>query len=454
MQYILRPTRRDDIKTFGALNTIYWNSQNENPMPLQDLFDIIYQSYQNGPLERDASQELIIPATSASPPKITISDGSHPATNDNAPGKVSSTAPTLEKSAAEGSESKNLSSTASASWPKDVPLPSGEVKCDLEPYEKIELDKIVNANPKQIFDLIFDCDSQFFNQLRKRRKDWDYVLGPWCDGNDSIKKRENKWTMAVNNPMVKAKEALCFEEQYILRQDAYNCYVVDSFTRTPDLPYGDAFQSQQRFVITFVSPTSSRLLISIGVKWFKNPMIKSIIKSATIKGLQDALGDFMFVFHEELPKIAPQAFAGEPSPVASVLAVSSERSSGAANSSGTGDGSREAKRQASNDGGRLSMILNAVEDLFPGNLSVLIIAFLALSAALNFWLLFFRHPTPHPVTFDNAVFSTSYLGNSRIAGVRFTDIEKEVLNSTLSLRQSARDTGRLKRHVFFIATAA
>jgi hypothetical protein len=75
---------------------------------------------------------------------------------------------------------------------------------------------------------------------------------------------------------------------------------------------------------------------------------------------------------------------------------------------------------------------------------MLFTGFLALSVALNCWLLLFR-VSPATREPHGASLAMQLMSDKNIAGIRFTDVETAVLNSTLSLRRSFRDVGRLNR---------
>lgn len=70
--------------------------------------------------------------------------------------------------------------------------------------------------------------------------------------------------------------------------------------QTPNITYGDAFACQTKYCITWVTKDSCRLVISTGVKFFKSPMVKSIIKSQSMKSLSDGAMDLMAIIRTEV----------------------------------------------------------------------------------------------------------------------------------------------------------
>jgi hypothetical protein len=78
--------------------------------------------------------------------------------------------------------------------------------------------------------------------------------------------------------------------QTIVTQRDHLLYVVDIRSQTPGMPYGDTFALVTRYCITWVSRSSCQLLVTCGIEWIKSAgMLKSIIQSNAIKGLQEGL---------------------------------------------------------------------------------------------------------------------------------------------------------------------
>eukprot|EP00158_Paraphelidium_tribonemae_P008421 Partr_v1_DN28574_c2_g1_i8_m73963 putative transcription factor SipA3 len=266
--YKLKPLNGDELRLYGSLNTIVWNEKGDNSLPVQELFDSIYENYKHMPRKQ-------------------------PTVEDEAPVKMSR----ATKSASP--PSKNLTTQPSGDeigdatdepWPADVEAPSSEVKCGCKDHwEKVEADFVFEVPASKVYKVIWESD--FLTELRKENGDWDVVLGEWSS--DPQPQREMKWTLAINNPMVKQKETECVEVQKILKRDEHLCYIVEHTAKTVNMPYGDSFQTCARYCITYISKTSSRLVITIGITWFKSPFVKAIIKKEAMKGLSDSCQMFM-----------------------------------------------------------------------------------------------------------------------------------------------------------------
>jgi hypothetical protein len=177
-------------------------------------------------------------------------------------------------------ETSKLSSTKKPSqladdWPKDIPLPGAEVRCECADHlEKIEHDLKLDISAKRLFDLLF-ADANFFTAVHERGKDWDIKISEWSQSSSNSSTRDVRWMLSVNNPMVKLKETDCTEVQTILKRQEHMCYIVEGCARTPNMPYGDAFQTVARYCIMYRSKSTSRLIMSIGVRFSKSVMVKS-----------------------------------------------------------------------------------------------------------------------------------------------------------------------------------
>lgn len=119
----------------------------------------------------------------------------------------------------------------------------------------------------------------------------------------------------VNHPLVKLKETECHEDQWIRRAEGWVSVLQEA--KTPAVIYGDAFMTQCLFCLTSI-PTATgeqsreaedrtRLRIFTGVKFLKNPFVKSMIRSNTLKGLADYVSDVTTCLWSELRRLNPEA---------------------------------------------------------------------------------------------------------------------------------------------------
>ncbi|GAN05638.1 hypothetical protein MAM1_0097d05110 [Mucor ambiguus] len=169
-------------------------------------------------------------------------------------------------------------------WPSHVEQPAEKVNCNCaEHLDKVEANVVIHANAKQVFDLMFE-HNDIWTQLNESKKYGPPTVSEW-QGN----KRTLQYAMPVSNPMVKAKETDVTETQEIIQQKEYTCYVVSVTTKTPNLPYADAFVPTIRYCITYETASTCRLVCSLGVQWLRSIFVKSMVNRAATKGMQETI---------------------------------------------------------------------------------------------------------------------------------------------------------------------
>ncbi|CAI2169039.1 10254_t:CDS:10 [Funneliformis geosporum] len=191
-------------------------------------------------------------------------------------------------------------------FPFNLPQPKGPVTCDCSDHlEKKEVEHEFSISAKKLFDIIFDEKSTIWSRLHKKKVNKLLHSGPWVIDNsgNGERKREFKFIMPVNNSMMpKVKESECIETQICKKRDDY---LVLSYTKALQLPYNDAFLPMSKFCITYVSKTSCKLAVFIGIQWFKSPIVKSIIRKAAMSGLADSVKDIMTLIKTEVAQRKP-----------------------------------------------------------------------------------------------------------------------------------------------------
>lgn len=204
-------------------------------------------------------------------------------------------------------------SSADEDWPSHVHKPKKEVKCNCTDHlEKVEAEIILPVGAKQLYDLMFSDEEvvgkkSIWTKLNKKKNYGEPALTAWQkpDGSkDVLMERSMTYIMPVSNPMVKAKETDVFETQQLLHHNDYISYVVMVTTKTPNLPYADAFLPCIKYCITFVTPKSCRLVCSMGVTWLKSIFVKGMVNRAATKGMQETIQELVPLLKQELPKEA------------------------------------------------------------------------------------------------------------------------------------------------------
>lgn len=200
------------------------------------------------------------------------------------------------------SESLPPNNTSEEEWPSHIPKPKEKVNCECTDHlDKIEADIVLPVGAKQLFDLMYSTG--VWEKLNKSKNYTEPTFTSWTNHED-IAERTVNYVMPVTAPMVKAKETDVIEIQQVLYQKQYTCYVIIVTTKTPSLPYADAFVPCIKYCITYVSPSSCRLVCSIGVKWLKNIFVKGIVNKAATKGMSETVEEIVPILKQEVSKRA------------------------------------------------------------------------------------------------------------------------------------------------------
>ena len=59
----------------------------------------------------------------------------------------------------------------------------------------------------------------------------------------------------------------------------YSVAIVETITKTPEVPFGDCFYNLCRFVMTAVAPTQTRMVVTGQVKFSKQTMFKGMARA-------------------------------------------------------------------------------------------------------------------------------------------------------------------------------
>ncbi|KAI9019344.1 hypothetical protein CLU79DRAFT_758381 [Phycomyces nitens] len=210
--------------------------------------------------------------------------------------KLSKSPPKSEKYSSQSIKSNN--SLPEEVWPDNIEKPTEVVTCGCQDHlDKKEAQIPISISAKRLFDMMFS-ESQsgeeagskgIWKSFHQERGNSDLKISSWSEDKDGRKERTLTYTMPVTNPMVKAKETNVIETHQILEEKEYLSYAVIISTRTPNLPYADAFIPCIKYCITYTSPGTCLLTCSYGIKWLKSVMVKSMINRAASKGLVESI---------------------------------------------------------------------------------------------------------------------------------------------------------------------
>ncbi|KAI8836723.1 hypothetical protein BJ741DRAFT_605004 [Chytriomyces cf. hyalinus JEL632] len=201
--------------------------------------------------------------------------------------------------------------------PEDTPPPSTNPSCECpqaDHHEVKDQELSLNIPAKRAFELIFSNDrsetKQLWSKLFTSRNETNVVSEAWVEPSTgtilgdapagAIASKSLNYIMPMNNPMVKLKEVGVESILYLIKRVEYFVYVVEKRGCTPAAPYGDNFTTITRYCITWTGKNSCKICMYSGVKFFKSPMVKGIIKQQAMGGSAGFSADFAKMIKSEV----------------------------------------------------------------------------------------------------------------------------------------------------------
>jgi hypothetical protein len=118
-----------------------------------------------------------------------------------------------------------------------------------------------------------------------------------------------------------------------MKRETKFAYVVELHTKTPNVPYGDAFEVVTRYCLTFERPTATRMHVSTAVEFGRSVFWESMIEKGALDGTTAFSRDLATALVNRLKNGDRDALIG---PVPSLLRPGRKRSSQTAISSPVG----------------------------------------------------------------------------------------------------------------------
>ncbi|KAL0086490.1 hypothetical protein J3Q64DRAFT_1639096 [Phycomyces blakesleeanus] len=193
--------------------------------------------------------------------------------------------------------------------PPSIKTPTSPCSCECSDHlDRLESECEFPISAKRLFELMFSdkyngapTDGGVWKAKNESVDGHDLRVTNWGQEDDKTT-RTLKYIMPVTNPIVRLKEAEVVENQVIIKQDPYLCYVVQISTKTAALPYADAFIPSVRYCITWVGPSKCKLACYMGVAWVKSVMLRSVITRAALKAMGESVCLFVDILREEADK--------------------------------------------------------------------------------------------------------------------------------------------------------
>ncbi|XP_023604499.1 LOW QUALITY PROTEIN: GRAM domain-containing protein 1B, partial [Myotis lucifugus] len=150
------------------------------------------------------------------------------------------------------------------------------------------VNEIFNFSVDKLYHLLF-TDSPFQRDFMEQRRFSDIVFHPWKKEENGDQSRLILYTINLTNPLA-PKTATVRETQTMYKASQESeCYVVDAEVLTHDVPYHDYFYTVNRYTLTRVARSKSRLRVSTELRYRKQPwgLVKTFIEKNFWSGLED-----------------------------------------------------------------------------------------------------------------------------------------------------------------------
>jgi hypothetical protein len=133
-------------------------------------------------------------------------------------------------------------------------------------------DLTLPVTPVEFFCLFYGNDTTFTRRFRAARGETDLNIGPWMPHAELENVRDVHWVTPVNAVIGPPTSRLQETQRYHLTE---SLLTVETVSITPDVPYGDCFYVESRWIVERVpgppgSPPTSRLSVTAGVHFIKS----------------------------------------------------------------------------------------------------------------------------------------------------------------------------------------
>lgn len=176
----------------------------------------------------------------------------------------------------------------------DPTISSKTAECGCSDHlDRFEINKTFPLPAKFVFEGIFGenatkSDTSLKSALIKKRKLTGLEpMESMTPEDGDIATYRLKYRLPVNNPMIKEKDTMCIETTHIKKAEEYLVYVVEVQAKTPQVPFGDSFETRTKYCITAEGQSSCKVKLSVSINFFKSSMLKGVIKNASLKGFAE-----------------------------------------------------------------------------------------------------------------------------------------------------------------------
>lgn len=160
------------------------------------------------------------------------------------------------------------------------------------------ISKQLSVPPGLVFDVLFGENTQFHQYIMELGKGSQFSeYSKFLDD-----KREFSYTKELGYS-IGPKSTKCVVTEIIEKLDFNSSCVILTKTKTPDVPSGDSFSVNTRYVMAWGPENSTQLQIGYFVEWTGRSWIKSMIEKSVLQGQKEASVLLIEKLEEKLQEI-------------------------------------------------------------------------------------------------------------------------------------------------------
>lgn len=180
-------------------------------------------------------------------------------------------------------------------------------------YQKKSTDTVVGEGTLKgpigvIYQLLFGDDTKFLRDMLVKGKNTDISEIPKMSKQNPLS-REYKFIKPLNGP-IGPKQTNCNVKETIEKLDFDNSILVLQSTNTPDVPNGNSFTVETRFVLSWAEQNACKMVVYTSVVWTGKSWIKGAVEKGTVDGQKEAMS-LTFATLEEALEDAKESGGGK-----------------------------------------------------------------------------------------------------------------------------------------------
>jgi hypothetical protein len=175
-----------------------------------------------------------------------------------------------------------------------------------------------DVSPLNFFRVFFSDRSCFARSYHEKRGDKDMSIQKWTNSPQFGMIRDIQYYAPVKVPLGPDKTRVQETQRYVLTRTRL---LIETVTIMFDIPYGDSFRLEAKWLVTAPSATAStcKLHVSMCVHFTKKTWFKGKIESTSMKEMKESFNQWAILAREEIAKPEVRQRLTSPVPSASSL---------------------------------------------------------------------------------------------------------------------------------------